>query len=298
MLPLPLPEGVDDVPLDTMSVGQILYGLFFQPHVLLWLQRNSLGKAFRFASVACIVVGVALGVCRVPSILHVTQKWAVWLGREVEELTLREGELTWKRPERLPYTTRHEGWRIDFAAKGEQFVATEIDGPEERGLWFSPDRVLFWMRPNHNSPVPVRLLDEGKTAWGMIDTQQLYPGGLTLKGDEFRTEARRAVWQFVPVFLIQQALLVFVSVMFYVFVFAAMPVLMHRLSGGTTGFRRLFTFYLYASVPPLCAAGVYASLRLPHLDLGTAFVLAFVIYLLLVFVSLRDVLNPQGHDAR
>jgi len=296
MLPFPLPEPTEDAAPDGLPVAQVLYGLFFHPRVLLWLQRDRLRRAFRFASVVCLLVGLAVGIARVPSILAATREWAGWLENEVEELSLTDGELQWKRPRDLPYTTRHDGWRIDFAEKGVPFAATEIDGPERRGLWLSPDRVILWVRPaDRESAIPVPLLDEGRTRRVV---KALYPDGLTLRRGEFRAEARRRVFHLIPVFLVQQALWVFVQVMFYILVFAAMPVLMQRLSGGAAGFRRLFTFYLYASVPPLCAAGIYASLRLPYLDLGTAFVMAFVVYLGMVFVNLRDMLDAPEKISR
>lgn len=279
---------------ERVPLGRLFYDLFFHPQVLILLKQERWSRAFRIVTVLTLAGGVLIGVSKLPRLYQVTQQWASWFRTEVAVLTLDEGRLDWKAPETLPYTTRHQGWRIDFASESAEFDDVVMKGPEKRGLWISPEKVYGWWPMHGEKPRPVPLLINSK-AWGVIDVSRIWPQGLSLQGAEFEEEARRLLWHAVPVLIIHHAVLFFFQVMFYTFVFALIPMMFRTpLIGG--GFRETFSFYLFASIPPLVVAAVYTCFGFPFMETSSIFVLVFVAYLFMAFKTLRKTLAASESE--
>jgi hypothetical protein len=81
-------------------------------------------------------------------------------------------------------------------------------------------------------------------------------------------------------------------------VFFSFIAAMFRGPSGAGGFRSVYAFHLYASVPPLIVAAVYANIGLPFLDFGRVFVIAFIGYLFLVFSGRRRLELRAKDDGR
>ena len=277
---------------------RVLLGLFLDPRILFLLQHGRCGRAFRLMAAVSLCAGAAIGLSKAPAITDAAADWGKWLSREVGELRLNDGEIEWRRPQNLPYTTRYRGLRIEFAGRGAAFPATRGAGPERQGVWLSPVSVYYWRElPGGGSSV-VRILHD-KKAWGAFEVDKLWPDGLHLCGSEIEQRARSLARRAIPFVLLREAVALFVPAFFYAFIFALVPGVFRvsRSSARTgaprrrgivsEGFRGAFTFYLYASVPPLIIAAVYASLQLPHLNAVHVFVCGFVGYLLFAARALR-----------
>jgi len=277
------------VPRAVLSTRQIVWGLFFDPAILFFLQRERWWRGFRVMAAFALVTGLALGGVRFPTVWTAATEWSSWLGREVGTIHLTHGELAWDRPKSLPYTTRHRGWRLDFVPAQTVFVPPLKKGPETRGVWISPNRVNAWYLMAGDSPMVLPVLANHKI-WGVLDADSLWPAGLRLSGEDLPRMVRDGLIVALPFFLIQQAVGVLLQVFFYTALFAFIPVFL-RGAGSGGGFGSSFAFYCFASVPPLIVAGVYSGLGLPFLEYDTVFVLGFVVYL---FLAARGVRREQA----
>lgn len=280
-----------------LPLKSVFYGLFFHPHVMLLLvQGNGRSlRALRVVSLLCLLAGVLIGFARLPGLLRGTRDWAAWFARETNAVWIEADTLRWERPDAMPYTTRHRGWRVDFVADGMPFAPEHVgDSLESRGLWFAPGDVFVWWREAGGRVRRTVLLDNGKVA-GVFALSRIWPAGMRIEGEQFGREARRMLWHAFPALLAKEAVAVFAQVMLYALLFSLVPSLM-RASGTTRGFRGILNFHLYACIPPLIVATVYAALDLPYLDLNTVFVGAFVVYLLFTFTMIRRALaeTPPG----
>jgi hypothetical protein len=292
--PLPPPQPGDGTGV-VLPIRRVLYGLFFEPHILFLLQHDRWSRAFRLMALASFLSGLAVGASKVPRILEATRDWASWWAVEVGTLRLEDGELAWERPQVVPHTTRHRGWRVDFVGRNVRFGDGEELGPEKQGIWLAPERAYFWWRSAKAKITFVPLLEK-KKAWGLFETQRIWPEGLVLSGEEFNQEANRIMRQAIPALLLHEGIMAFFQVLLYTVIFALIPVLL-RSPIAVGGPARVFTFYLYASVPPLLIAGVYASLNLPYLDHALVFVMGFVVYLALAVRGLnRKQQDPPQTD--
>lgn len=289
----PLPPQAATVQARALPLSQLVYALFFDPVVLLFLQRDGWRRALRLMAGFALLTGLLLGLVRLPGLYAAATDWSAWVGREVGGLQVGPAGLAWDRPSVLPYTTRHRGWRIDFLAQGTPFVLP-AGGPEKRGIWVTADEIQLWYGgPGRAVLVPIM---KARKLWGVLELERVFPPGTRLAGAEFTAFTRQALVMTLPVFLVQQALAVMLPVVSYTLLFALIPVLI-RGARDTGGLPRSFAFYGYASIPPLLCAGIYAGLGLPFLRYDTAFVLAFVAYLMLVARAVRRALTPPEADA-
>jgi hypothetical protein len=263
-----------------LPMSRIVWHLFFQPATVFFIQFEPWRRAFRLMALFALGTGLVLGALRFPQLWRTAGDWSTWLGREVGALEVRNGELRWDEPKQLPYTTRHQGWRLDFVPGKQTFAVPAGTGPEKRGIWIAPDSVYAWWLNGAGKLEILPVLTRQKL-WGVLDLNWLWPDGIHLAGDQMPTLVRDMLWKAFPFLLLQEAVAVFLRVLFYTVLFAFIPVLL-RTPFGEGGFRRAFAFYCFASVPPLVVAGVYAGLDLPFLDYDAAFVLGFVIYLFMV----------------
>lgn len=233
--------------------------------------------------------GAMLGLSRLPGVLAASQRWAEWFGSLAGEVWLRDGAIGWEHPEETPYTARHGAWRVDFHDDDAEFQRRNL-GPEAKGVWISPTRIYAWFRSGSGDDINARVLFADARVLNVVAADALWPEGWHLDGDELVRRTRHTVLRLAPALVAADALRVFVQVLFYTFIFAVIPYLLKSpLAAG--GFRSVFAFYLYASIPPLAVACVYASLNLPYLDFNTFFVVAFIVYLVAVVWRMGRSLN-------
>ena len=120
----------------------------------------------------------------------------------------------------------------------------------------------------------------------IVDVSAFWPEGFRYRGSEIETAVRGVARRALPALVLHEALRMFLQVLFYTLAFAVIPIVL-RSPMASRGFSRVFTFYLYASIPPVAAASVYRGLNLRYLDDVFVFVIIFLGYLIVTARSLR-----------
>jgi hypothetical protein len=270
-----------------LSHREMLFGLFFSPHTVLLAARceNRWRRALMLVTILSILCGSALGLMRLPTVYTEAVNWAGWFGETVGALWMKDGRLYWEKPETLPYTTRHDHWRVDFVKEGTEPDTDREKGPERRGVWISHDNVIVWWVAGDGSAVTIPLLQNGAKR-SFVNLADVWPDGLRVPGREFKALVRKKLARAIPMFFVYHWVSVWCQVVLYALLFSAISTL---LRGGflTGGLKAAFGITLYASIPPLVVATVYAGLDIPALDFRRVFVVAFFVYLLMVFRGIR-----------
>ncbi|MCF7853250.1 MAG: hypothetical protein K9N51_00510 [Candidatus Pacebacteria bacterium] len=268
-------------PHSSASLRGVFGILFFQPQFLLVLSQDKLSRALRILVGLAFVCGMVIAGAEIPRLLRAVTDWSGWFQDQVGAVWVKDGRLGWEHPEELPYTTRHRQWRIDFAGSDTAFPPPLRLGPEDRGVWISPDGVYAWVRLEGADEIrSTALFTEGKIM-GVLEVDNWWPDGVRFQGEELSESSRKWLVRALPALVLSGGLRVVVQVLFYTFVFALIPYVMKSpLAAG--GFRGVLTFYFYAGIPPLVVATVYASLNLPWADFNMFFVGGFILYLLAV----------------
>jgi len=278
---LPPPAGPPPPP---PRLHEVLWGLFFNPGCIFQVDGTLMWRGLRLLALAAVLGGMVLGMAQYPGLRRTTLNWATWFGEQTGAITLAGGEVRWERPVTLPYVTRHEGWRIEFHPRGTPMKLESQHDPERQGMWIAPDLIKLWWRPMEGRVVELPVLQD-KKIWGVFPMAWALPDGLALTGPEMTVFIRHTLWQMLPFFLVQSGLGTLFEVFLYTLLFASIPMLLRQTAGG--GWRRALAFYAFAGIPAVIVASVYAALGLPYLDFGSAFVFAFVLYLLLAMRAAR-----------
>jgi len=278
-----------------LRFGQILHGLFLQPAILLILQEDRWTRALRFMMIVSFFSGAAAGVARLPSMWQSALLWAQWFRNETEVAWLKDDQLGWQRPMELPYTTRRRGWRIDFVAADAPFPPVhEPLGPERKGVWIAPDLVAQWWYGSGDKLHKRDLFVNGRIG-DLVPVRILWPDGFRLEGEDFETETYEQLVHSAVIGVFLAGLGAFLHILIYTLVFAVIP-FVFRSPIARRGFKRLFTFYLYASIPPTLVAATYAGLDLPYLDMPLAFVFGLLIYLVAVVGTAGVTVGAAGQS--
>lgn len=295
----PLPSDTPETPHTSaggrQSLLHTLYGLFFQPQVLLALQQDSLWRPLRILATLCLAGGILIGMARFPEVRQTTRDWVLWFGDVTQGIAWDDERLQWNRPESVPFTTRHEGWKVDF--RGEDFAWPDDvrTGPEKRGLVFTPESVLAWYKVEDEIK-RVTVLEDGQLM-KVFGIEKVWPEGLSVQPgefEEFAAELNRGQFFFL---LIRHVAILLGTTFFYTLLFAGIPLLMRRtMIGGQGGVARVFCFYCYAAVPALVVTIVYALVNPPFLRISEVYVIVMAAYLFLVFRSIRALLPPEQPD--
>ena len=292
--PPPIPPATPEPP-DTGSDGalafrQVLRIIFGYPQLLMVLLQANWRRALVRVAAVSFICGLLVGISQIQEVAHGIMEWAHWLRGNVDTMRVQDDRVEWERSEDLPATDHFRGWRVDFR-RGEEaeFHPGQNMGTYPRGIWVSPTKVLLWYRTDKSTPLQTRVLfDEGKT-WASVPVENF-----SVAGDEFIAKARQMLRYYVPVFLVAQGLNVLLQMLLYVSIFAVIPCLLKSpLAAG--GFKSIFTFYLYASLPALAVATAYSAAGIEALDFNTIFVGAFIMYLVFAMWRLgRALRTPQS----
>ncbi len=292
--------------------GRILWRLFFDPGAIFDLLKEAPWRGLLLLFLALTAAGLLAGAGTFPGRWQEARDWSSWLGQELGEVRLSpKGELSWNRPDTLPGTTRHNGWRVDFAPPGQSLAVNRQGGPESRGLWLTPDRVVLWesdeLFGKPTARATILWLGPGREARATADTifgqpvswtspagseafvmetirselRSLFPAGMTLPGDEFTAWARQnllvclLIWnEFRYLLDIGIATLTCLTIFLFIALIMRSPL-------AAAGFWRAASFHAFAAVPPVLVAGLYTALDLPFLSYQPVFCLSFLAYWIL-----------------
>lgn len=283
-------RGDNDPPARHVKLSELLYGLLFNPSVLLDLQYERCARALRLVFLACLLLGGTITLTRLPSLEREVRAWARWLRSEIGTLTVRNGRLDWERPATVPYTTRHRGWRFDFVAENADRPVRAARGPERHGLVISPDLVTLWQAFSDEESVQPSAVVVGSKVFGIDELDLSKAGGndQRIEGEEFDRLADMVIVALRPALLLSEVLGMSVTVIAFAGLFAVVPGLMNRTQGQrTTRIRRMFAFHLFASLPAVLVAALYSAAGLRSLGFANTFLLAFLVYHMLIMQYFR-----------
>ena len=289
----PTPSNPDATP-NPPPLRRIFWWLFFDPAQVPALQVESPWRGLRVLVVSLFLAGLAVGAGRAPGLWRSSLEWTRWFGQETGAVWLADGKIRWERPETLPYTTSHAGWRVDFMPAGSKFDDRSGEGPERNGIWISPETVRLWEKAAGADVVQEELLFANGKLLGRLDPQVLgIPLDKPMRSEQLEETIRSMLPSAIVGALLLGILLVAgLQVFLYLTMFAAIPVLL-RSPWAHRGFFRVFAFYCFLSVPPLLAATVYSVLELPGLDFGSVYVFGFLIYVFMMFWLVQRANAPK-----
>lgn len=291
---MPSPSFNSDSTPPPPPLRRVLWWLFFDPVQVPALQVESPWRGLRVLVAALVLAVMAVGVGRAPELWRTSLEWTHWFGQETGAVWLADGKIRWERPETLPYTTRHAGWRIDFMPSGSRFDARVGEGTERQGLWISPEVVRRWERSVETNVVQEEIFFQDGKLFGWLELQKMQlPLDRPIRGEELEALVRRSLPSaIVSVLFVGVFVVAGLQVFLYLTMFAAIPVLL-RSPWAHRGFFRVFGFYCFLSVPPLLAAAVYAAFDLPGLDFGSVYVFGFLIYVFMMFWLVQRANAPK-----
>lgn len=276
-----------------IGLRDLAIGVFLFPGQVLVAVRTC-GRWHRplaLLALALLLIGLLVGGAGFPRLYRDAVAWADWFGGLVQEFRITADGFSWDYPDALPFTTSRNRWRVDFADDAAAMAPHQATGREERGVWITRHRVvLWWLLPAGDSG-KLRAERSLRTADLTPSVRRIGPlleGGV-LPGERFAAYARRLLLAAVPLYLAVSLASVVVPVMAYVMLFTLLSHILRR-RDGSAGFGAVFAVNALCAVPSVCVAGVYAAVGVPALDFTTVFVLAFFLYILLAFHSVRNMM--------
>jgi hypothetical protein len=268
----------------------VLVELFLHPQTLFYLQYDRWTRPLRLLVSVALLAGIVSAATRTPSLLEAAEDWGAWLRNHVRAVWYSDGRVGWEKPDELPHTTRHRGWRLDFVPP-----TTPVDlqglGPEKRGVWIAADRVVCWWRGVDERVTRVNLFGDD-SFWLGIDPRSSIPDGYRLEGRALEAAVVQTVRRVLPLLYLKSGLSLVLEALFYVAMFAVIPVIL-RSSMGRRGFGRSFSFYAYAGVIPALVAAVYDAVNVVWLTRTLVYVVVFFLYLVM---ASRAALREAGGD--
>lgn len=289
-------QGVPKETVPEISLRDLAVGVFLFPGQVLVASRAS-GRWRRplvLLIIALLLSSLVTSVVRYPGQYRTSVEWAGWFGGLVEEFRVTEEGFAWSHPESLPYTTRCKRVRLDFAEAGAEMAPHEAEGRETHGVWITSKRVVYWWS------VPTGLFSggDGDVTLATLDVSWVpvvvaaFAGKTDLPGEEFTDYVKRMFVFGAPFYVAAVCIWLASPVLMYVFLFTVMAMILRR-HEVTGGFASVFAVNVVCAVPAVCVACAYTLLQLPQLRFGHVFILAFFLYIILAFSSVRRMLIQE-----
>ncbi len=273
-----------------MSLRTILRWLFLEPARAPMLQAESPWRGIRVFVATVLLCGIGIGLIQGPELCSSLHGWGGWLHRTTGRMWVKGGKLGWETPAAMPYTTRHEGWRVDFMPAGSKFPGNAAEGPEVQGIWLSPDQATLWFRADEKGTLNTVPVFQDGLLW---NARELAVADQEIDLEGIAASAKFRGFVTATVLVLQSLWMAFISLM-YLTLFAVVPVLL-RSPWARRGFLPLFGFYCFMAVPPVLVAAVYSALGLPGLDFSMLFTCGFLAYVMLMVWMVRRA-NPSKEN--
>jgi hypothetical protein len=288
--PPPQFEGLPVQEPPMLPLWETFLGLFLFPHVVLLAVRRAplVRRATLLMALVWAGCSLFMGLTLAPRVINEIAAVSKWLGREMGELRRTDQGMTWKRAPDAPKTIRYHGFRVDFAAKGDKFDIRQLAEKDDRGLWFAPDRIMFWTTLLGDFAKPIFDAHSQSEA---LNWSRRFPPGSVLPGSQFESSVRMAARWTTPIFLVLgQGLFMLVTYLFFLSMFTIIPLVL-RGTRAVGGARVSLCVNLYCSVIPFILATVYSRVAPNTLNFMTVFLFAFFGYLIWAFSRVRRFLS-------
>jgi hypothetical protein len=278
----------------------LLYNLMFNPSIFLVLQNRkvlkSLYQVMGFGLIATILLTLNMAISMNTSFDH----WEEWLSREIQEFGItKDKTFFWKHPQELPYMTEFDGWRIDITTESILQKTDDDLRIGNKGFWITGDSIYLWVKTIYGSgffsaeKVRIEKYDLGSLLL------QLYE-----KKDELIVKSAQLADLRLEIFLVL-SILMFWSNLFsvhmivllfpvcssvFAFLFSFLQKSCDRRKGS---FRKILVLNLYATIPPLLIATIYALFGIPGMNFFTVFFIAFLGYQFYIMKTMRTLTSCE-----
>ena len=286
-----------ELPEEPTPFRSVLVALFLRPYLA--MQAARVNRRWLAPALTLVLLTVLAALLKVmlslPGIVSETRAITSHLGEAAETVWFEDGRLRWQADWRLPHTIRVNLWRFDFADGPETFPPDRdlASSVEPRGLLLEPTSVTLWLREDGNDHqvlrVPLLAGDKlaalGRHAMAVAgrDAGRLDAAGLVRYAQAICIAA-------APFLFLYHALMQIKPVLFCLFIFMLTALVFRREWRGTPG--SLWTVALHCCIPPFLLALVYSFLDLPRWSFQEMFLLAFLFYLVFVYIDTRAFLQP------
>lgn len=274
--------------IEKLPLRHLILGLFIQPQMLMIICNGRLRRALKAVFVMIFICGLVLGLAQTRGLQARARAWAEWFEQTTERFELTEdGRLQWRLPQELPATFYKGRTRVDFANETADIKKFQPKLEDDRGIWISPNSMFWWERiDEQGEPVAQAIYHEQKLM-GRFSVESIWPEGFVLEDDGF--EKRVSKWMLtglLPGLVIAEILKTAGMILFYTFIFAVIPYLL-RSPMAMQGFKAIYGFYLYASIPPLIVATIYSLAITKWVAFDSFFLFAFIFYLFFAMWKIR-----------
>lgn len=234
-----------------------------------------------------------------PGIVSETRTITSHLAQAAEAVWFENGRLRWQAGWDLPHTIRVNLWRFDFADQPEAFPPERelASNVESRGLLLEPSSVTLWLREDGNDRQVLRiqlLAGEKLAALGRHAMDMVGRGRDRLTEAELLRYTQAVCIAMAPFLLVYHALIQIKPVLLSVFIFMLTAFVFRREWRDSPA--SLWTVALHCCIPPFLLALVYSFLNLPGWSFQEMFLVAFLLYLVFIYVDTRAFLPPEPPD--
>lgn len=296
----PLPP----LPDESTLYRTVLLDLFQHPYLALQKARSR--RSWLAPVLVLLSMSFLAAVLKVllvfPGIVSETRAITSHVAENLEAIWFENGQLQWQAGWELPHTLRANQWRFDFAQQSESFPAERelATSVEQRGLLVEPKTVTLWLRQEGDDRrvLKVPLLNEKKLdGIGQHAMEMVGNGKERLNEADLVRYAQAVCVAMTPFMLLYYTLAQIKPIFLSVFIFIFMAFVFRREWRGSTV--ELWVVAVHCCIPPFLLALVYSFLRLTQVTYQEIFLLAFLLFLILLYFDTKAYLraaDPEGQD--
>ncbi len=289
------------LPEEPTPYRRVLAALFLRPYLALQAvraQRRWLAPIL-ILFLMTFLAALLKVMLTLPGIVGETRTITSHLAQAAETVWFDQGRLRWQADWDLPHTIRVNLWRFDFADQPEAFPPDRelASGIEPRGLLLEPASVTLWLREEGNDRQVLRLpllAGDKLAALGRHATEMAGRADGRLDETALVRYAQAVCVVMAPFLLVYHALLQIKPILLSVLIFMLTAVVFRREWRDSPA--SLWTVALHCCIPPFLLALVYSFLNLPGWSFQEMFLVAFLFYLVFIYIDTRAFLPPEPPD--
>jgi hypothetical protein len=290
------PVEVDESGKDTniqIPFGKLLLCLFFNPSVFIILQHRKVLRSLLLIIILCFASSSIITCSFMVSVKKSAAKWEEWLKTDIQEFGITpEGSFFWKLPSRFPYVTHIDGWQIEINDESRHNELNATAKQEDKGLqinrksiqlWYRLSTKSFWTKQGEDR---IEQFDLGKLLLGAVRKET----SVIVKSTEIAGFIDKILISIGIMLFFSNIFTVSLTVLIFPLCSASLSVFLSyilRSYDQATAFSKLLVLNLYATIPPILIATIYAMINVPGLSFFAVFFIAFFAYQLYVMNVFR-----------
>ncbi len=278
--------------------ARLLYDLMFNPSIFLALQNHKVLKSLYQVMGFCIIATILLTLNMAISLNTSFDHWEEWLSREIQEFGItKDKTFFWKHPQELPYMTELDGWRVDITDESILQKTGDDLRIGNKGFWINKDSIYLWVKTIYgsgffsNEEVRIEKFDLGSLLLQLYENKD----GFIIKSEQL-ADLRSEVFLVLSILMFWSNLFsVHMTVLLFPVCSSVFALLFSFLQKSCDrrkeSFRKRLVLNLYATIPPLLIATIYALFGIPGMNFFTVFFIAFLGYQFYIMKTLRTLIS-------